>query len=293
MPTPAPRYPELHLVIAAGLSGAGVTQSLKILEDIGFACVAQLPAALLDATLAHFYQRGTHRVALSFALPDGEVAAFVTRIDALRAQVARLDVLFLEAGERALVGRFSETRRRHRLSPGVTLAEAIERERTALAPIHDLATTTIETDAMTLSQLRARVTSAVGSGLGGPLEVTFLAFGFKYGLPPELDLLLDVRFLANPNYDPELRERLGSDPAVARFIEGDDTLEPFLQRARELIGFLLPLYRREGKSRITIGIGCTGGRHRSLYVARRLSAACAEGTDDGFECNVAARDIGR
>ncbi len=292
MPTPASRYPELHLVIAAGLSGAGVTQSLKILEDIGFACVAQLPADLLDATLAHFYQRGTYRVALSFALPDGEVAAFVARIDALRAQVARLDVLFLEAGERALVGRFSETRRRHRLSPGVTLSEAIERERTALAPIHDLATTTIETDAMTLSQLRARVTSAVGSGLGGPLEVTFLAFGFKYGLPPELDLLLDVRFLANPNYDPALRERLGSDPAVARFIEGDDTLEPFLQRARDLIGFLLPLYRREGKSRVTIGIGCTGGRHRSLYVARRLSAACAEGSA-GLECNVAARDIGR
>ncbi|MGC8484776.1 MAG: RNase adapter RapZ [Candidatus Baltobacteraceae bacterium] len=292
MPTPASRYPELHLVIAAGLSGAGVTQSLKILEDIGFACVAQLPADLLDATLEHFHHRGTDRVALSFALPDGEVAAFVARIDALRAQVARLDVLFLEAGERALVGRFSETRRRHRLSPGVTLSEAIERERTALAPIHDLATTTIETDAMTLAELRARVTSAVGSALGGQLEVTFLAFGFKYGLPPELDLLFDVRFLANPNYDPALRERLGSDPAVAHFIEADDTLEPFLQRAGDLIGFLLPLYRREGKSRVTIGIGCTGGRHRSLYVARRLSAACADSTD-GYACNVAARDIGR
>ena len=292
MPTPASRFPELHLVIAAGLSGAGVTQSLKILEDIGFACVAQLPADLLDATLEHFHQRGSARVALSFALPEGEVAAFVTRIDALRTQVARLDVLFLEAGERALVGRFSETRRRHRLSPGVTLAEAIARERTALAPIHDIATTTIETDAMTLSELRARVTSAVGSGLGGPLEVSFLAFGFKYGLPPELDLLFDVRFLANPNYDPELRERLGSDPSVAKFIESDDTLEPFLQRARELIAFLLPLYRREGKTRVTIGIGCTGGRHRSLYVARRLSSACADATD-GFECTVAARDIGR
>ena len=292
MPTPASRFPELHLVIAAGLSGAGVTQSLKILEDIGFACVAQLPADLLDATLEHFHQRGSARVALSFALPEGEVAAFVTRIDALRTQVARLDVLFLEAGERALVGRFSETRRRHRLSPGVTLAEAIARERTALAPIHDIATTTIETDAMTLSELRARVTSAVGSGLGGPLEVSFLAFGFKYGLPPELDLLFDVRFLANPNYDPELRERLGSDPSVAKFIEGDDTLEPFLHRARELIAFLLPLYRREGKTRVTIGIGCTGGRHRSLYVARRLSSACAD-IADGFECTVAARDIGR
>ncbi len=292
MPTPASRFPELHLVIAAGLSGAGVTQTLKILEDIGFACVAQLPADLLDATLEHFHQRGTNRVALSFTLPDGEVAAFVARIDALRTQVARLDVLFLEAGERALIGRFSETRRRHRLSLGVTLTEAIERERTALAPIHDLATTTIETDAMTLSQLRARVSNAVGSELGGALDVTFLAFGFKYGLPPELDLLFDVRFLANPNYDPELRERLGSDPAVAKFIEGDETLEPFLERARDLIAFLLPLYRREGKTRITIGIGCTGGRHRSLYVAHRLRDECAQSVDRS-DCNVAARDIGR
>jgi len=279
------------LVIAAGLSGAGVTQTLKILEDIGFACVAQLPADLLHSTLEHFHARAIRRVALSFALPDGEVAAFVTRIDALRAQVARLDVLFLEAGESALVGRFSETRRRHRLSPGVTLTEAIERERTALAPIHDLATTTIATDAMTLSQLRARVASAVGSDLGGVLDVTFLAFGFKYGLPPELDLLFDVRFLANPNYDPELRERLGSDPAVATFIERDDTLEPFLERASELISFLLPLYKREGKTRVTIGVGCTGGRHRSLYVAHRLSAGCAD--TPGVESGVAARDIGR
>ena len=291
MPTPAPRYPEIHLVIAAGLSGAGVTQTLKILEDIGFACVAQLPADLLDPTLEHFHARGVARIALSFSLPDGEVAAFVSRIDALRSQVARLDVLFLEAGESALVGRFSETRRRHRLSPGVTLTEAIERERTALAPIHDLATTTIETDAMTLSQLRARVASAVGSDLGGTLELTFLAFGFKYGLPPELDLLLDVRFLANPNYDPELRERLGSDPAVAAFIERDDTLEPFLVRAGELIRFLLPLYKREGKTRLTVGIGCTGGRHRSLYVARRLRSTCADIA--GVEAGVAARDIGR
>ncbi|NNN00171.1 MAG: RNase adapter RapZ [Candidatus Eremiobacteraeota bacterium] len=291
MPTPAPRYPEIHLVIAAGLSGAGVTQTLKILEDIGFACVAQLPAELLPATLEHFQARGIRRVALSLALPDGEVAALVPRIDALRAQVARLDVLFLEAGESALVGRFSETRRRHRMSPGVTLTEAIERERTALTPIHDLATTTIATDAMTLSQLRARVASAVGSDLGGVLDVTFLAFGFKYGLPPELDLLFDVRFLANPNYDPELRERLGSDPAVAAFIERDDTLEPFLERARELVGFLLPLYKREGKTRVTIGIGCTGGRHRSLYVAHRLSGACADIA--GVESSVAARDIGR
>ncbi|MDH2910514.1 MAG: RNase adapter RapZ [Candidatus Eremiobacteraeota bacterium] len=291
MPTPAPRYPEIHLVIAAGLSGAGVTQTLKILEDIGFACVAQLPAELLDATLEHFHARGTRRVALSFSLPDGEAAGFVTRIDALRAQVARLDVLFLEAGESALVGRFSETRRRHRMSPGVTLTEAIGRERTALAPIHDIATTTIATDAMTLSQLRARVASAVGSDLGGVLDVTFLAFGFKYGLPPELDLLFDVRFLANPNYDPELRERLGSDPAVAAFIERDDTLEPFLVRASELVCFLLPLYKREGKTRVTIGIGCTGGRHRSLYVAHRLSGACAK--IPGIESGVAARDIGR
>ncbi len=291
MPTPAPRYPEIHLVIAAGLSGAGVTQTLKILEDIGFACVAQLPAELLDPTLEHFHSRGVARIALSFSLPDGEVAAFVARIDALRSQVARLDVLFLEAGESALVGRFSETRRRHRLSPGVTLTEAIDRERTALAPIHDLATTTIETDAMTLSQLRARVASAVGSELCGTLELTFLAFGFKYGLPPELDLLLDVRFLANPNYDPELRERLGSDPAVAAFIERDDTLEPFLVRAGELIRFLLPLYMREGKTRLTIGIGCTGGRHRSLYVARRLRGTCADIA--GVEASVAARDIGR
>jgi len=263
----------VHLVVVTGLAGAGMTQTLKILEDIGFACIAQLPAEILDATLAHFEGIGRSRVALSVLPPEGRYDLLTEQIAALRTQVGQLDILFLDAPDEALLRRFSETRRRHPLAQNGTLLDAIRDERIALAPLRALATATIDTNESTLASLKIGVARAVGERKEAKLDVTLLPFGFKFGVPLELDLLFDVRFLANPNYDPILRERIGDDPDVARYIERDLHLAPFLEHLEALLRFLLPLYQAEGKARLTIGVGCTGGHHRSVYVAHRLAEA--------------------
>jgi len=249
---------------------------MKTFEDLGFYCVEHLPPDALDATLATFDAAGVESVAIALdtrlGSRLGDALAAIDRASANR----RSHVLYLEARNDVLVRRFSETRRRHPYASRGSVREAIAAERDAMLPLRERATMTIDTTTMTHGDLKERLVSTFAPGARALLAVTIEPFGFKYGLPLDLDLLFDVRFLRNPNYDDALRPLTGEDPGVASFIEADPACAPFVSKLLDLMDFLIPRYIAEGKAQLTIGIGCTGGRHRSVYVAERLAAHLRE-----------------
>ena len=281
----------MRTIFVAGLSGAGQSQAIKTFEDLGFYCVEHVPAITLESTLDALERAGVPEVALTVDVRSGAALGDpVAAIDAaVRTREARL--LFLDANDDALIRRFSQTRRRHPLHATGSLREAIETDRRALAPLRERAYVVLDTTDLTHAALKERITAAFSLELTARLGVTVVAFGFKYGLPADLDLLFDVRFLRNPNYSPDLQPLTGDDAAVAAFIDDDASLEPFLAKAGDLLEFLMPRYVAEGKSHLTIGIGCTGGRHRSVYVARRLVARLR--SDARLELTYEARDSKR
>ena len=280
-----------RIVFVTGLSGAGQSQAIKSFEDLGFYCIEHLPPALLEAALERFDRAGTRDVAIAMDVRgDERLGDAVAAIDsAIAARGAAL--LFLDAHDDVLVRRFSQTRRRHPLLSAGSLREAIEADRRMLAPVRERAATVIDTSALTHAALKERIATAFAPEKPLRLGVTLVAFGFKYGLPIDLDLLFDVRFLRNPNYDDALAPLTGEDAAVAAFIDRDPSLDPFLAKALDLVKFLLPRYLSEGKTQLTIGIGCTGGRHRSIYVARRMQAGLQP--DERIDLTLEARDLHR
>jgi RNase adapter protein RapZ len=280
-----------RIVFVTGLSGAGKSQAMKTFEDLGFHCVEHLPPAALGATLHALDAARAGEIAISLSEHgDALLGDALAAIEAT-ARTRAVDVLFLEARDDALVRRFSETRRRHPFASRGSLREAIAAERDALVPLRDRATMTIDTTALNHASLKERLAAAFAPNERARLTVTIVPFGFKYGLPLDLDLLFDVRFLRNPNYDDALRPLTGEDEAVVKFIEADPASEPFVAKLSEMMDFLVPRYIAEGKARVTIGIGCTGGRHRSVYVANRLYEHLAK--DDRLSLAVDPRDVGR
>jgi UPF0042 nucleotide-binding protein len=281
----------MRTIFVAGLSGAGQSQAIKTFEDLGFYCVEHVPAITLEPTLAALERAGVADVALTVDVRSGaSLGDPVAAIDAaVRARGARL--LFLDAHDDALIRRFSQTRRRHPLHATGSLREAIETDRRELSALRERAYVVLDTTDLTHAVLKERITSAFMLERSARLSVTVVAFGFKYGLPADLDLLFDVRFLRNPNYSPDLQPLTGDDTAVAAFIDDDQSLEPFLAKTADLLEFLMPRYISEGKSHLTIGIGCTGGRHRSVYVARRLIATLRK--DERLDVSYEARDSKR
>jgi RNase adapter protein RapZ len=281
----------MRTIFVAGLSGAGQSQAIKTFEDLGFYCVEHVPAITLESTLEALERAGVPDVALTVDVRSGaSLGDPVAAIDAAaRSRGARL--LFLDAHDDALIRRFSQTRRRHPLHATGSLREAIETDRRGLASLRERAYIVLDTTDLTHAALKERITAAFMLETKARLGVTVVAFGFKYGLPADLDLLFDVRFLRNPNYSPDLAPLTGDDAAVAAFIESDNSLEPFLAKTADLLEFLMPRYVSEGKSHLTIGIGCTGGRHRSVYVARRLIAQLRK--DERLEITYEARDSKR
>ena len=261
-----------RIVFITGLSGAGKSQAMKTLEDLGFYCVDNLPPALTARTLALLQAGGLARVAIAMdTRSGGPLGEAVTILDQLEREGTAPDVLFLDAREETLVRRYSETRRRHPFSSSGILIEAIATERAALAPLRQRATQVIDTTALTQADLKEAIVAAYAPNASEhPLSVMVVAFGFKFGIPLDLDLLFDARFLKNPYYVPELRDLTGADEAVGAFIEMDPAFKPFMDKMFDMIDFLMPRFIAEGKSKLTVGIGCTGGRHRSVYIARRL-----------------------
>jgi UPF0042 nucleotide-binding protein len=269
-----------RFIILTGLSGAGKSQAIRALEDLGYFCVDNLPTPLM-ATLVALSRRPETEMAKVAVIVDVRERAFLSRFPRvfrqLRAGSGLKPVLiFLEASDAALVRRFSETRRPHPVAPDRSPIEGIHEERVRLAPIRRLADHIIDTSDMTVHELRrAFMELSKGRQARRRLVVTLASFGFKHGVPVDCDLLFDVRFLPNPHFVPGLRARTGREPAVARYLGGFPATVEFLEKSMALLAFLVPQFVAEGKSYLTIGIGCTGGRHRSVAIAEALGEQLA------------------
>jgi UPF0042 nucleotide-binding protein len=244
---------------------------MKSFEDLGYYCIEHLPPVMLAAAIESLEKADIRDVAIALDVRTGRHLG--DPLEAIDAAVARhhARLLFLDSQDAVLVRRFSTTRRRHPFYRAGSIREAIAADRRMLAPLRERASVVIDTSALTHGALKERIANAFAAERRPRLSIVLVAFGFKYGLPADLDLLFDVRFLRNPNYVAELAPLTGDDAAVAAFIADDPALEPFLAKTTGLLELLLPRYVAEGKTQLTIGIGCTGGRHRSVYVARRLS----------------------
>ena len=262
----------MQLVLISGLSGSGKSVALRVLEDDGYYCVDNLPATLLDDVTAFLAEAGHARVAVSVDARSAALAALPERIAALRKRGVDCRLLFLEASPQTLLRRFSETRRRHPLlGPTRTLAEAIEHERSLLAEVAELGER-IDTSEVRAQDLRRWVRSLLALSGGAPL-LLIESFAFRDGLPLDADWVADVRMLPNPHYVDALRPLTGLDAPVAEFLEREDAVRRMIADLRGLLERWLPDILRENRSTLTIAIGCTGGRHRSVYVAERLAEA--------------------
>lgn len=271
-PGAAAAAPPESLVIVTGLSGSGKSLVNRCLEDMGYYCVDNLP---LELVLPLLEGASGPRLGVNLDVRNPNFAARFPEILArIRQRVPGTRVLFCDASEEVLIRRFSETRRPHPLAGNRPLLEALRRERAMLEEVRAVADVVVDTSGMTVHELRSFVQKTfVGDPERAGMIVSATSFGFKFGIPHDVDLLLDVRFLANPHFVPELKGKTGHDPAVAAYIEQDADTEPFLAKTLEFLEYLLPLYEKEHKSYLSIGIGCTGGKHRSVYVAERLAAA--------------------
>lgn len=264
-------------ILVTGLSGAGRTSTLKALEDEGFEAVDNLPLSLLPAVLAPdgLAEDRNTRIAVGVDPRTREfgVERLIDDITRLRARDG-LDVrvVYLDCDDEVLVRRFTETRRRHPLAADRPVADGIALERQLMGPLRERADVVIDTSRFNLAAFREALLASLALDDGQRMTVTVVSFGFRGGLPREADLVFDVRFLANPHYDPVLRPLDGRDPAVGAHVSADPDFAPFLERLEALLDILLPRYAREGKSYLTLAIGCTGGRHRSVYAAERLAA---------------------
>jgi UPF0042 nucleotide-binding protein len=274
--------PRVRLLLITGLSGAGRTLTLKALEDVGYEAIDNLPLSLISRFLYQLTRPGggDHAIAIAmdFRQRDFSAEAFhqATEPLAMRGDID-LKLIFLDCDNEVLARRFTETRRRHPLAEDRPMKDGITRERQLLAPMKDRADLLVDTSNLTVGELRALMASQFRLSDDPGLAVSVLSFSYRQGLPREADLVFDVRFLANPHYVDELRPLTGRDPGVGSYIAADPACETFLASLTNMLETLLPLYQREGKSYLTVAIGCTGGRHRSVYTAeeltRRLAAA--------------------
>lgn len=286
-----------EVLLVTGLSGAGKSTVLRTLEDLGWEVVDNLPLVLLDRLLdapAPAGSGGRHQplaLGLGARTRDFEPLRIVERIAGLQ-QDHGLEVgtLFLDCAGAELERRYAETRRRHPLALDRPASDGIARERELLSPLREFANRLIDTTSLSAAELAAQVrtTFAAHDGAGAPV-LSVVSFGYARGLPRDADLVFDMRFLRNPHWVPALRPGIGLDPDVAAYVVDDPAYEPAISRIEELLGLLLPRYRAEGKSYVTIAIGCTGGRHRSVHVADRIGGFLR---DAGFSPTVRHRDLG-
>ncbi len=280
-------------VVITGFSGAGKSQAMATFEDAGYFCVDNLPPGMIRTLAELFGHEGSkvERAAVASDVRGGEYFDGLVRVlDDLDAASLPYRVLYLEADEGALINRFKETRRRHPLADGGSVESALARERALLAPLKERADVSIDTTDLSAARLRRVVADKMlPHGRPGKLAVTFMTFGFKHGSPRDADLTFDVRFLPNPHYEAELREQTGLDADVIRYVENSDGVGEFYARLAPLLDYLLPAYEAEGKSHLTIGIGCTGGRHRSVVIAEHLAREYQARGD--FMVEVVHRDV--
>ena len=284
-----------RLIILTGVSGSGRASAMRVLEDLGFYCVDNLPVALAHsvALLASGSDPALKGVALGI---DPRERLFFPQWPQIFAELDAAgihpEIIFLDASDDVLARRYSESRRPHPMAAsGATVAESIHRERVALAEMRERANRVIDTTTLTVHELREVVTAAVlGAGSGSRMAISIVSFGYKYGLPVGMDLVLDVRFIPNPFFVPELRPLTGLDAAVSDYVMAQPEARRFVEEVGNLFDFLMPLYQREGKSYLTVGLGCTGGRHRAPVRARELMEHLKRA---GYDASIRDNDIAR
>jgi len=281
------------IVIITGLSGSGMSSATNAFQDLGYFCVDNLPVTMLPTfgrLVSDDDEKGIRRAALVIDIREGEfLADFEKQLDALRALGLQVTVLFFEASDDVLQYRFSETRRPHPAEKGQGLLAAIRDERQAMSRIRAHADQIIDTSDHTVHSLRRFLLERFSLDReGAPMRVQVMSFGHKYGNPGDLELLFDVRHLPNPHFVPELKRLSGHDRRVVKFLRSHDEVQETLTRFTDLLSYLLPLYKREGKSYVTVGIGCTGGRHRSVMIANELARSLRRA---GFDAHASHRDV--
>jgi UPF0042 nucleotide-binding protein len=280
-------------IILTGLSGSGKSQAIRALEDLGYFCVDNLPTTLIP-TLAKLSLRAggdIEKVAIVVDVREGNFLSAFPKVFRRLRKMPRLNpvLIFLEADTPALVRRFSETRRPHPMAPGRSVREGIRDERSRMNAIREAADEIIDTSDMTVHELRQFFTGLSRDRARAPLVITLLSFGYKHGVPVDADLVFDVRCLPNPHFVQTLRRRTGRDRAVVDFMERDASTREFMDRLADYLRYVVPHYVTEGKSYLTIAIGCTGGRHRSVMIGERLRKALA--SVPGVRVRVRHRDI--
>ncbi|HEU0131474.1 MAG TPA: RNase adapter RapZ [Mycobacteriales bacterium] len=284
----------LELTVITGLSGAGRSEAAKAFEDMGWFVVDNLPPSLLG-TMAELVTRSQGAVSRVAVVVDVRGRAFFSDLraglDELAGKGVGRRILFLEASDEALVRRFEHVRRPHPLQGDGRLVDGIERERELLAELRGEADLIVDTTDLNVHELRAKIEEAFAGGTGGPaLRATVVSFGFKYGLPVDADLVVDCRFLPNPHWEPELRPYSGKDQVIKDFVLGQPDALPFLERYSDLLALLTHGYVHEGKRYLTLAVGCTGGKHRSVVMAEELAGRLAQ---TGADVRVVHRDLGR
>jgi UPF0042 nucleotide-binding protein len=284
----------VEVAIVTGVSGAGRSTAAKVLEDLGWFVVDNLPPELI-ATMVELGAQARGAITRVAVVMDVRSRAFT---DDLAAIIKDLDargykprVLFLEATDDVLVRRFESVRRGHPMQADGRLADGIAAERLLLTPLREAADLVLDTSSLSVHQLRAKIEDTFGSEASARTRVTVLSFGYKYGLPMDADLVMDVRFLPNPFWIPELREQTGLDADVRNYVLSQEGAEEFLDRYHELLKLIGAGYRREGKRYLTLAVGCTGGKHRSVAISEELSGLLS--TEDGMTVKVVHRDLGR
>ncbi len=285
----------MKLLVVTGLSGAGKSMAVNALEDIGFFCIDNLPAGLVSR-LIDFAQQGENQLNRVAVVLDVRGLRTVQDVDAALAALDEkkvdYEILFLDASDAVIRRRYKETRRQHPLSisDGLPIQEAVARERQVLQPLRDRAKYVIDTSLLSAAQNRERVCGLFLNRGQSAMALTIMSFGFKYGLPPEADIVFDVRCLPNPFYVPELKNQTGLDQAVVDYVMDAPESRELLKRMESLLEYALPLYVKEGKSQLVIAVGCTGGKHRSITFARLLGEFCQK---QGYAPAVQHRDARR
>lgn len=279
-------------LIITGMSGAGKTQVMRTLEDLNYFCVDNLPPALIPKFIELCMQAGNKnkQIALVVDIRGGNFFdELIGVLDKIEANSVNYELLFLDASDATLIKRYKESRRRHPLIGKGGLSDAIARERAVLSAVRAKATMIIDTTNTVNSALREKIIDLYGAeGTLPHMNIVVQSFGFKHGMPMDCDMIFDVRFLPNPFYVPELKPLSGNDRAVVDFIESKEVTKEFLKRLESLVMFLLPQYVKEGKSQLMLGIGCTGGRHRSVYIANVLGTWIQKA---GYGVQVTHRDL--
>jgi len=282
-----------RLIIVTGLSGSGKSTALNALEDLDYFAVDNLPIKLLE-TFIELASKGESRISKLAVVMDLRDKDFLNEYPTLLPKVLEkhqgVEILFLDSADEQLMQRFSETRRKHPLSKE-SVMEGIERERTALDELKGLATSIIDTSDLSVHDLKKRLTERYASVENSGLQIRVISFGYKHGTPKNCDLILDVRFLNNPHFVPALKAFTGLDSEVQKYIDQDNRANEFFSKTLDYLQFLIPNYAQEGKRYLTIGIGCTGGKHRSVYMADKLYKSLSESLGADYSVSVDHQDL--